>query len=236
MVGVRVLMILLLLSISAVFGQQTIDRNEYYKTLRAASAMSSKVARRVSSTAVTYGKGTAVRTESVRTEFVPPDRRHEIKEIDENGTKSRFESIVIGRTLYCRSSDGTWAEGGSCVRGEGNGGPSNIISADFRKSRERRDGIQFVRIESLWKFNRKVEDRFIAAYSWEKTLIDDQGRIVHRETESGLLEPKSVERSETEKYEYPSDLTIAAPDLSALFRIPSETRIAIDFGLLPTVY
>ncbi len=154
------------------------------------------------------GKISSIREEV--NESLEPDRSRILRIVKGKGVSKEFETIVIGEKYYCRTNKGAWKQSDSwCDETQYFAqGMGDQVSAKYT-----------VLVTSINNQKAKLyrqyithSDENILSYWDYKFWITDDGFIVKRTIETGLLKTKEIKSRMTEIIEInPKDLKIEAP-------------------------
>lgn len=209
-----ILVSLFFLCTSFVAGQQTITREEFWKPIREASAKARHYPRRHVQKINSIWNG--VKTQEAWTyEYQPPDRIRYIHMKTRDGKTQRIEQINIGEKKYCKKDAGVWLVSASyCIGGSGSGGPSNIITEEYRREKTKLKNIDVVTYSNHTVYtntNSKTVQTDGPSYWDSKHWFDNDGLILRSEHRRGLLKEPEPYYQQVETYEYDPKIKVEAP-------------------------
>ena len=209
------LIVSVLVSFASAFGQvKEIERDEYYKAFREASAKSRTVSRR-NVQSITGLRNDNPFSEEWTYEYQLPDRVRYLHVITFGGITRRVEQIDIADVKYCRRDDGEWALSKSyCIGGSAFGGPSGVISERFERENIIHGGQDLIRFGQYITYKNSFSETAASdgPSFWKSTFwVDRSGRLVRSEASRGLVTGPKVSYESKERIEYDRNIKIEAP-------------------------
>jgi len=193
-----------------------ISHGQYYASWRAASEKARGLNRRHVSRTEVYKDGKVAETDEWLYEYVLPDKIRYVHTDSIDGKPVRTEQIDIGANKYCKKGEGAWESVKSgCIGGGTGGAVPNTSSLRFTIEKVNVDGKELTLYSQYITYKNissKTKDTEGLSYYEEKYWLNKDGLLLRQEHRNGLIDPKTLDRSTVDTYEYnPKDLKIEAP-------------------------